>query len=96
MLEKQIEKYFADKLKELGCIVWKFTSPGTAGVPDRIVIMPYGKVVFVELKAPNKSPREIQWERIKQLINHSVDVWVISSKDHVELFINEYSKEGDL
>lgn len=23
-------------------------------------------------------------------------VWVISSKDHVELFINEYSKEGDL
>ena len=44
MLEKQIEKYFTDKLKELGCIVWKFTSPGTAGVPDRIVIMPYGKV----------------------------------------------------
>ena len=38
----------------------------------------------------------IQWERIKQLINHGVDVWVISSKDHVELFINEYSKEGDL
>ena len=39
MLEKQIEKYFTDKLKELGCIVWKFTSPGTAGVPDRIVII---------------------------------------------------------
>lgn len=96
MLEKQIEKYFTDKLKELGCIVWKFTSPGTAGVPDRIVIMPYGKVVFVELKAPKKIPRKIQMERIKQLINHGVDVWVISSKERVDVFIKNYRKEGDL
>ena len=35
--ERQVEKYLVDKVHNLGGIAWKFTSPGTAGVPDRIV-----------------------------------------------------------
>lgn len=49
-LEREIEAKLKAKLEKLGCLVLKFVSPGNAGVPDRIVLIPGGLVVFVELK----------------------------------------------
>ena len=59
--EKDVEKYLIDRVKELNGKTYKFTSPTSAGVPDRIVIFNNG-VFFVELKTPNGrlSPRQIQ------------------------------------
>lgn len=59
--EKEIEKYLIDRVKEFNGKTYKFTSPTSAGVPDRIVIFNSG-VFFVELKTPNGrlSPRQIQ------------------------------------
>ena len=50
MLEKDIEKLFRDEIKKAGGKAYKFTSPGNDGVPDRIVMLPGGHIVFVELK----------------------------------------------
>ncbi len=52
--EKLIEKKLREGVKKLGGMALKFTSPGTAGVPDRIVLMPGGKIYFVETKSEGK------------------------------------------
>lgn len=50
MREKSIEEKLVAAVKVQGGVCWKFTSPGTAGVPDRIVLMPFGRIGFVEVK----------------------------------------------
>lgn len=54
MRESTIEAYLRDRVKELGGKAYKFVSPGNDGVPDRLVCLPGGRAVFVELKAPGK------------------------------------------
>lgn len=65
MLEKQIERKLTEEVKKLNGICLKQTS--LAGIPDRLVLMPGGKMAFVELKAPGEKPRKLQQVRIKQL-----------------------------
>tara|TARA_R110000868_G_scaffold244624_1_gene500980 strand:- start:452 stop:718 length:267 start_codon:yes stop_codon:yes gene_type:complete len=60
MLEKDIEAAFVRRVKALGGTAEKFTSPNRRSVPDRMVMLPGGVVVFVELKAPGKKPTEAQ------------------------------------
>jgi hypothetical protein len=57
MREKDIESYLRDQVKKIKGIAYKFESPGNSGVPDRLVLLPDGKIYFVELKAPGKKPR---------------------------------------
>lgn len=52
ILEKDIEKRLVREVKKLGGLCLKWVSPGNSGVPDRIVLMPGGKAIFVELKKP--------------------------------------------
>lgn len=61
MLESKIEAYLRQRVKDLGGIAYKFTSPGNSGVPDRLVLLPGNRTVFVELKAPGKKPRSYNW-----------------------------------
>ena len=65
MLEKQIERKLTEEVKKLNGMCLKQTS--LAGIPDRLVLMPGGKIAFVELKAPGEKPRKLQQVRIKQL-----------------------------
>ena len=37
-----------------------FESPGFSGVPDRIILLPGAKVIFVEMKKPGKTERKRQ------------------------------------
>ena len=52
MREKQLEHIFLMALRRVGGLALKFVSPGFSGVPDRLVLIPDGKVAFVEVKAP--------------------------------------------
>ena len=59
MRERELEKQLIDEVKRRGGLCEKWTS-GTVGWPDRIVILPDGKVGFVEVKRPGEKPRAIQ------------------------------------
>jgi len=79
MLEKQIEQALVRRVKELGGTCEKFTSPGRRSVPDRIVTLPGGRIIFVECKAPGKRPtitQQFDHERRRLL---GCDVRVIDS-----------------
>jgi hypothetical protein len=60
MLEKDIESALCRRVKLLGGLCEKFVSPGRRSVPDRIVTLPGGLIVFVESKAPGKKPTPLQ------------------------------------
>ena len=89
MREQQIEDRLKQKVKQAGGLALKFISPGTAGVPDRIVFLPTGNVVFVELKAPGKKLRPLQLKRKEQLENLGFKVYVLDSYAAVDAFIEE-------
>jgi len=62
MRENYYENKLRRKIRALGCgaVCLKFVSPGYTGVPDRIILLPGGHVIFVELKQPGKVERERQ------------------------------------
>ena len=67
MREKVIEQKLVQKVKEMGGMALKFISPGLDGVPDRLVLLPVGRMAFVELKAPGRHLRPLQEKRKRQL-----------------------------
>jgi hypothetical protein len=66
-LEKDIEKKLKKEVEKFNGMCLKFSIPGRAGMPDRIVLLPGGRIVFVELKRPGKNLRPLQKKRFKQL-----------------------------
>lgn len=65
--EKVTEAYLRDEIKKLGGRAYKFVSPGQTGVPDRLCILPGGKVFFVETKSEGKKSTDKQRQQQAQL-----------------------------
>jgi hypothetical protein len=82
--ESDIEHYLGLRVKSLGGISYKFTSPGRVGVPDRIVVLPDARLVFVELKATGKKPLAHQLREHARLVALGQRVEVIDSLAGVE------------
>ena len=82
--ERDIERRLVAKAKAAGGQALKWVSPGQAGVPDRIVLLPNGRVIFVELKSPRGKLSAIQVRVIERLRNLGFDVRVIDSKEGVD------------
>ncbi len=89
MQEKYIEKKLVTAVKKMGGIAVKLVSPGLDGMPDRLVLMPGGKIAFVELKTSGKKPRPIQIKRMKQLSALSFNCYVIDSKEMIGGVLDE-------
>jgi len=88
MLERDIEQALCKRVKALGGLCEKFTSPARRSVPDRLITLPGGVIIFVECKRPNGKPTK------KQTLDHSkrrslgCDVRVISTQEAVNAFPN--------
>lgn len=89
MKESHIENYLVRKVKEYGGLCYKFISPGNPGVPDRIIITPAGKTIYVELKTNVGRLAKIQkWQR-SELVRRGADVRVLFGMDAVKDFLRE-------
>lgn len=89
MEESRLERRFIKEIKKRGGKALKFTSPGWAGAPDRMVLLPGGRVIFVEMKAPGKVPRPLQQRRAKELEALGFTVFCLDSMAAIERFITE-------
>lgn len=89
MKEKKIEQKFTETVKKMGGFAPKFVSPGLDGVPDRLVLLPSGRMAFVELKAPGKKLRPLQIRRKKQLESLGFSVYCIDSIEQIGGVLDE-------
>ena len=87
--ERDIEKWLRDKIQKLGGIAMKFTSPGNDGVPDRIAILPGGRVWFIELKKDGEVPTKIQEWQSERLRKLGCNVAVIAGMKEARAWIWE-------
>lgn len=94
MQEAKIENYLKKQAESIGGKAYKFVSPGVSGVPDRIVLLPGGRIFFIELKAPDKKLKKLQEYRAKELRTLGFDVRTIDSKEKVDKFIEEVNSNG--
>lgn len=90
MLERDVERRLVSRLRAevpaARCL--KFTSPGCSGVPDRIILLPGGAVVFAELKRPGEKPRALQTVEHERLRRLGFQVYgCVDSYDMVEAVV---------
>ena len=89
MKEKIIEKKLVKTVKEAGGIAPKFINPGFDGMPDRIVLLPGGRMGFVEVKAPGKVPRPLQEARHQVLRHLGFLIYVLDDKQQNRGLLDE-------
>lgn len=83
MREKTIEQKFRAAVRAAGGMAVKFTSPGLDGMPDRLVLLPGGRMAFVEVKAPGKKPRPLQEARHRMLRRLGFQVYVLDDEGQI-------------
>ena len=72
MKESQIETQLVRGVRALGGRAYKFVSPGNTGVPDRLVVLPGGRIIFVELKTDTGKLSPMQIRQIDFLRSRGV------------------------
>jgi hypothetical protein len=81
MLEKNIEAKVCGYARERGLLAYKFTSPAHAAVPDRLFVLPNGRMFFCEFKRQGQKPTPPQEREHHRLRQHKVSVFVIDNVD---------------
>lgn len=88
MKERDIEVLLRDGVKQLGGKAYKWVSPGNAGVPDRIVILPGGKVIFVELKQENGRLTRLQRVQQETLLGMGAAAVTLRGEEAVKRYLD--------
>ena len=94
MREKQIERHLVEGVKKLGGMCFKFVSPGTQGVPDRIIVTAHGRIIFVELKTDKVVLSKIQQYIIGQMLRRNADVRVLYGLEQVRELLSEIEADS--
>lgn len=92
--ERNVERRLVDLVRRRGGLCLKWTSPGTVGVPDRIVVMPGGRIYLVELKRPGGKPRPSQVAFHAKLARRGVRVHVVDDADAFACDVLDSGEQG--
>jgi len=95
MGESSVEKKLTKLVKKMGGLCLKFISPGNAGVPDRIILLPGGVVRFVELKTETGRLAPIQRAWLAKLQKLGFDAQVLYGADEVKAYAAGLERGGD-
>lgn len=92
MQERQVEHYLGRQVKIHGGVSLKLTS--VIGIPDRLVLLPEGRCVFVELKRSKEKARRIQVKRMEQLECLGFKTFVANSYHQVDELLRQVMRSG--
>lgn len=87
--EKRVEQILTKRVKDRGGMALKFVSPNLSGVPDRIILLPQGKIAFAELKATGRKMRSLQIKRKRQLEALGFSVYCIDGIEQIGGVLDE-------
>lgn len=88
MPEKQLEKRFRLAVKSRGGLSLKLTTPGFTGIPDRLNLLPGGRLFFAEFKFGKGKLSMRQEAVIRVLRGLGFEVWIVDENN-----IDEYIKK---
>ncbi len=88
MQEKDLERKLVEAVKAAGGIAPKFVSPGFNGMPDRLALLPGGKIAFVEVKGYGMKPRPLQIKRHQMLQQLGFKVYVLDDKRQIQRIVS--------
>lgn len=93
-VEKDIERYVRREIERMGGRVLKWVCPGCDGVPDRIVLMPGGRIWFIEFKtdAGRPAPLQVWWQ--KELKGLGFNAFIIRGRGAAETFVEMVRRGG--
>lgn len=94
MLESTLERRFVNMVRKAGGRAYKFVSPGNLGVPDRIAILPRGRIWFVELKTETGRLSQVQKRQIDTLRALGMNVFVLWGEKGLQRFREEVIDRG--
>lgn len=86
--EKWLERRLVQAVTQAGGIALKQTSQFHRGIPDRLILLPFGRVDWVELKTEGKKPTRLQSLTHEQLRNLSQRVFIISTKEELQNYLS--------
>lgn len=95
VLEKEVELKLRHMVQDRGGLCLKWVCPGWAGVPDRILLLPRGRIIFAELKRPKGgviSPRQKWWRN--KLRSLGFDHYYIYNTEDVQALAQLLRFEG--
>lgn len=89
MKESEVERRLVQMVRKRGGLCYKFVSPGNPGVPDRIIITPNGRTIYVELKTEIGRLANIQQWQIAEMQKRGAEVRVVKGLDAVKALVEE-------
>lgn len=87
--EKVIERSLNKTIKDLGGWSIKLLSSFIKGLPDRVCLLPKGKIIFVEVKSTGKKPTKAQQLVHKRLTELGFKVYVIDKIHDIDELVNQ-------
>lgn len=93
MRERSVESYLVDGVEAMGGEAFKFSSPGRAGVVDRIIAIPWLPVHWVETKAPGKGVEGLQAEHRDWLVRNGFPWACLDTKARVDAWLAQRRME---
>lgn len=93
MLEKEIESWLSQQIEKMGGLALKFVSPGNPGVPDRIYILPNGRVWFVELKQLSGRASKIQKKQRERLLRLGCNYRLVRGLEGAKAYVEDLKND---
>ena len=93
-LEREVEAYLRTRVEQTGGICVKFLPDLVTGMPDRVVLLPGGVIVWVETKKPKGgSVSEVQKYRHRKLRALGQSVEVCWTKEDADAIVERYRRK---
>lgn len=91
-LERDVEGYLVREVMRRGGLSLKFIPDDVPGMPDRMVLLPGGSLVWVETKRSDGKVRKLQEYQHMRLKKLGQEVWVVYTKEAVDNMLRVVSK----
>lgn len=89
--EKAIERYLVKRVRAAGGVCLKYANPNMVGYPDRLILLPDGYAMWVEVKSKGKKPAKIQAIRQAELESLGQYVNTVDNKESVDDIMETYN-----
>lgn len=91
--EKKLERKLSEIVKEMGGMSFKFVPLHVAGIPDRICLLPGGRIFFAEIKTTKQTLKKLQQLTRSKLLKLGFNVYIVDKSSDLEQIKIEYERK---